>query len=169
MRTNHNRRFSLLNTVYLIAIFLLFLNCSKKTETKQNTTKLPTVAKTGIQENFEQFKQLFFTDSVFQRSRITFPLRGMSTEYVFDEEETKDTVTSVYMVKDGKFYWQKEKCHTLNVKNLETTEYDKKVTTNKNEISIKYQSKKDDYAIFFIFSLNDKNQWILTEYSDLWY
>jgi len=58
-----------INQVLLLIIIFVFSGCDmnrKKTEKKDYTSK----------ENFDQFAKAFFTDSLFQTSRINFPLPG---------------------------------------------------------------------------------------------
>lgn len=65
-------------------------------------------------EDFDKFYDRFLTDSAFQMSRIQFPLPGIST----DAMEEDDTI----------YYWTKDEWIMLKKPDLDTTEYKRKMT-----------------------------------------
>ena len=119
-------------------------------------------------EKFDDFLVHFFCDSIFQISRIDFPLRGMSTEFVFNEEEARDSVGNSFFIKDRKFYWTKMNwtvIHSANLSNVEDYSFFKKKGDNYYEIT--YRSKLDDIVLFFRFQ-SVSGHWYLTYYSFEW-
>ena len=100
MKKPFNYRFLLLT---ILTILSIIVSCDKfkKTRTKSINNKEVTI------ENFDKFYDKFHIDSLFQMSRIKFPLEG----YQFDSE--------------GKTNWSKTNWITLKTKiyDIDTTEY----------------------------------------------
>ncbi len=97
------------NLILATLVFGFFTNCHQKENRNSNfnkDNKFEFTEKKSIVyvEKFDDFLAHFFCDSIFQISRIDFPLRGMSTEFVFNEEEARDSVGNSFFIKDRKFY-----------------------------------------------------------------
>ena len=61
-------------------------------------------------ENFDLFYAKFERDSIFQISRIVFPLKGFCSNFVdeYNEMKHQDTVTDFYIINNEDFYLKKE-------------------------------------------------------------
>jgi hypothetical protein len=97
------------NLITATLIFGFFTDCDQKENKNSNFNKENKLTFTEREskvsvEKFDDFLIHFFCDSIFQISRIDFPLRGMSTEFVFNEEEVRDSVGNSFLIKDRKFY-----------------------------------------------------------------
>lgn len=98
-------------TVFLTIILLTFISCDKsRTQEKRN------ISNSNI-ENFDSFYDKFHKDSLFQISRLKFPLKGGPDRGDINEE------------------WSKENWHMLKTKiyDVDTTQY--KVSYEKHEKS----------------------------------
>ncbi|QRY60402.1 hypothetical protein [Sphingobacterium siyangense] len=161
------------NLILATLIFGFFTNCHQKGNRNSNFNKDNKFAFTEKKrivyvEKFDDFLAHFFCDSIFQISRIDFPLRGMSTEFVFNEEEARDSVGNSFFIKDRKFYWTKMNwtvIQSANLNNIEDYSFFKKKDDNYYEIT--YRSKLDDIVLFFRFQ-SVSGHWYLTYYSFEW-
>jgi hypothetical protein len=160
------------NLILATLIFGFFTNCHQKGNRNSNFNKDNKFAFTEKKsaeyvEKFDDFLAHFFCDSIFQISRIDFPLRGMSTEFVFNEE-ARDSVGNSFFIKDRKFYWTKMNwtvIQSANLSNIEDYSFFKKKGDNYYEIT--YRSKLDDIVLFFRFQ-SVSGHWYLTYYSFEW-
>lgn len=157
----------LLLYIFITHIFCCCKNSNDFKVPNVNYQKEEIVINKNKSESFQEFKSKFFNDSIFQIKRIHFPLRGNSTEYIFDETKLKDTITDEYLIKNSKFYWNKKRWIFLNNINLSKREYLVDEQVNENKVQLKIKSKQDDFTIYFEFEKN-KNQWFLVYYSSEW-
>lgn len=116
------------NLILAALIFGFFTDCHQKENRKANSTKENNSAftdkdSTEYAEKFDDFFTHFLRDSIFQIRRINFPLRGMSTEFVFNEEEASDLVGNAFFIKDRKFYWTKMNWTFIQAANLNLEDY----------------------------------------------
>lgn len=162
-----------INNIILAAlIFVFFTDCHQKENRKANPTKENNSAftdkdSTVYTEKFDDFFAHFLRDSVFQISRVDFPLRGMSTEFVFNEEEARDSVGNSFFIKDRKFYWTKMNWAFIQGANLNVKDYSFSKKKGDNYYEITYRSKLDDIVLFFRFQFVS-GRWYLTYYSFEW-
>tara|TARA_R110002124_G_scaffold287335_10_gene473338 strand:+ start:48877 stop:49332 length:456 start_codon:yes stop_codon:yes gene_type:complete len=145
--------------LYLLLLLIWTIGCSKDGDSKHVS---------GEEELFDEFYLSFFNDRVFQMSRINFPLRGGSTEYVFDERIHPDIENDKFMVSDGKFYWQEKGWVHLNEMDKSNLNYSLEFTNKTNKVDLIIKSKIDDFIIVMEFELI-KKQWYLVYYSSNWY
>ena len=81
-----------LKTMLVILIITnLIAACSSGTQTEQSTIN-------AINEKFEDFYTRFYSDTVFQKSRVKFPLPGFNFDAHHPDSASSDT----------NYYWQKE-------------------------------------------------------------
>lgn len=156
----------------IFLVFGCFTNCDHKENrnssfVKNNILDTPERDKVKYVEKFDDFFTRFFNDSIFQKTRIDFPLRGMSTEYIFDERESIDTVGDFFVIRDGKFYWTKDNWVFLQNANLNQQDYSYSKTKGESYYEITYRSKVDDIVLFFKFQ-SESGLWYLTYYSFEW-
>lgn len=122
-------------------------------------------------EDFNTFFTRFERDSIFQISRIIFPLEGYSTEYVFDLNYEQDKDEFDYFVKDHVFYWKKQGWGMIAFYDPEN-EFNRifeKITEGNNTFMIeKITGKKENIEILLKYQLID-NKWYLVYYSSGWY
>lgn len=160
------------NLILAALIFGFFTDCHQKENRKANFSKEKKLAftdkdSTVYAEKFDDFYTHFFRDSIFQISRINFPLRGMSTEFVFNEEEASDSVGNAFFIKDRKFYWTKMNWTFIQAANLNLEDYSFFKKKGDNYYEITYRSKLDDIVLFFRFQFVS-GHWYLTYYSFEW-
>ncbi|WP_286726780.1 MULTISPECIES: hypothetical protein [Sphingobacterium] len=161
------------NLIVAALIFGFFTDCHQKENknsnfNKENRLTFTEKESTVYVEKFDDFLVHFFCDSIFQMSRIDFPLRGMSTEFVFNEEKARDSVGNFFFIKDRKFYWTKMNWTFIQsaiLNNVEDYSFLKKKGDNYYEIT--YRSKLDDIVLFFRFQ-SVSGHWYLTYYSFEW-
>ena len=109
-----------------VLITLLLVNCNKREiNTISNTNKEKIII-----EDFDKFYDKFHKDSIFQMSRIIFPLDGIKVEY------------------DGEKKWSKKNWTTLKTKiyDVDTTEF-------------KIEYKKTNDSFYQKFWIEDSGFW----------
>jgi hypothetical protein len=153
--------------INLLIILMLAISCGQISNKDKSNNLIKEVKIEKVEfvenENFENFYKIFLKDSVLQLSRINFPLKGSSTEYVFNENQMKDTICETFTIKNKSFFWNKKGWVSFKGEpNL--NEFSKEVVTNKNSRSIKYKSKTEDFIMFLEFEIIHK-KWYLTYYS----
>lgn len=118
-------------------------------------------------ENFEKFHNKFYYDSIFQLSRIMFPLPGADSDVIYGDEKVENQENDVFLVDNNKLYWKKKgwKYIKAPVKNNEFV-----ITLEKEDSIMREQirSKETELVITLEFSLVD-NKWMLSYYSHEWY
>lgn len=146
---------------------MLGISCGQNSNNNESESLIKEIKNEKIEfvenENFENFYKIFLEDSVLQLSRINFPLKGSSTEYVFDENQMKDTICETFTIKNKSFFWNKKGwVYFKGEPNM--NEFSKEVVTSQNSRSIKYISKNEDFILFLEFEIIQK-KWYLTYYS----
>lgn len=152
----------------LLLLSILMFCCDKFSKNEDSKDSLERKSKIVIKhktqdENFEKFYNAFITDSIFQISRIKFPLEGRSTEFVFDENYNRDTICKIYTIKSKKFYWNKDGWVSFKGE-ADLNDFSKEVINNENLAKVKYKSKNEDFTIFLEF-IKINNKWYLHYYS----
>lgn len=98
----------------MLLIISVFLVSCEKNDVKQdnkisNKTSNPS-SEISKSEDFEVFRKKFYSDSIFQMSRIVFPLEG-DCNFCYNEIDIlnqKDTNTVYFFIKDHILYWKKD-------------------------------------------------------------
>jgi hypothetical protein len=170
MRKSGNKM-EALKTIKFFLIAFAFL-CGCQNQTKREIEKENKLFNQKInfidEEKFEAFENKFFSDSAFQMNRIKFPLRGMDTEYVFAEEDQKDTIADNFFVKDKKFYWTEKKWNKIINVYFPKNEYTIEFKKDKKYVQKTIKSNTENFIIYFEFTLINK-KWYLNYYSSEWY
>ena len=166
-----------------LIITLLFVSCTKRSETTTNIVQennekmekctmifeneIDEVLEMFIDENFEEFFEKFKTDSVFQVSRIIFPLEINIFEFgviwVDDNWVDVEGITTITRnINDFRFLnfsYYKEGDFLSDVL-LETTEL------SENEISVNYRVWETGIYTDFTFRKDKNNKWHLVQIDD---
>lgn len=108
--------------IYCYSLFCLsLLNCSEKDNTQNresNSPKETVVAGSLVNEGFDEFYKKFLEDSVFQISRIQFPLGGEKITNDKTSEWSRDNwitmKASVFEIDTTEFKVEIEKSDSLN-------------------------------------------------------
>jgi hypothetical protein len=118
-------------------------------------------------EDFAKFRVRFYSDSIFQISRILFPLPGADSDIIYGNEKVEDQENEKYLIKNNKLFWKKE-----GWKHIEAPVEDKEfaVTLEKegSEMREQMRSRETDIGITLWFSLVG-NKWMLSFFGTEWY
>jgi hypothetical protein len=117
-------------------------------------------------EDFEEFHKKFFSDSIFQLSRIVFPLEAADSNLIYGDQKVEDQENDEFFIKNNKLYLKKKGWNYL------------KASVANNEFSVNFEkkgsivwetvrSKESEWAITFEFSLVE-NRWMLTYFANVW-
>jgi hypothetical protein len=117
-------------------------------------------------EDFEKFHRKFFSDSIFQLSRIIFPLEAADSNLIYGDQKVEDQENDEFFIKNNKLYLKKEgwnylKTHVAN--NEFSVSFEKKGSI----VWEKVRSKESEWAITFKFSLIE-NRWMLIYFANVW-
>lgn len=99
-------------------------------------------------ESFKDFRVNFYSDSIFQRSRIVFPLSGINTE----EMTMEDTV----------YYW-KDTDWKIMLKEIPLEGLKKEVIKTDIKVTEKIYQEDSGFSIISIFQLQN-GKWYLVRY-----
>lgn len=152
--------------IILLIISALLAGCEKNI-IKQDNGISNNISKQNKElsktEDFNDFRKRFYSDSIFQMSRIVFPLKG-ACNYCYEEwdiQDQKDTNALSFFIKDHIFYWKKENWELL----IECSDVIGKVTRTSNDKKKEERVTNADVNInngaILIFELID-NKWYLT-------
>jgi len=130
----------------IIALLLIFASCSDR---NINPEKVRSQKSNNNVENFEVFFEKFSTDSVFQQSRIGFPL-PVDT-YDTDTENFKRSTVSATE-------WSFFDIKNLGKKILKTSK-------EKDRITVNIQIEETGVSVNYIFR-QQKNDWLLIKIID---
>jgi hypothetical protein len=159
------KRLKCLHVLSFIIAIAIFGSCgAKSANEKIAQNNILTTNKIVINENFNEFYKKFYGDSLFQLSRITFPLKGFnSDEY---NEELGD--------KNPQYFWKKNEWTFLETLPQNYVKYDKKEWIEEYKKEIKH--KKDSSVLEKIYMVDSgyieervfkliKGKWFLVFYS----
>lgn len=122
--------------------------------------------KTNV-ENFREFHQKFYSDSVFQVSRIVFPLPGADSDVIYGDEVVENQENDKYLIDNNKLYWKRTGWKFIEAP-AESSEFIISVEKVDSFMKEQISSKETDLVITLQFSLID-DKWMLTYYSHEWY
>lgn len=103
-------------------------------------------------ENFDAFFKKFMTDSIFQKSRITFPLLTR-TSGIGDQPSHTDFI-------------QKQDWITQKQSTIESTGYTKKIVNRPPKMYVVLYDKASGIGVIDEFIINEQGQWHLLQYYD---
>jgi Domain of unknown function (DUF4348) len=150
--------------LYLIPV-LTFLGCkqeSQNVETEKSTESKKEIAKYTIPDNvdddFKVFLDYFSKDSVFQISRINFPLKVKE----IDENNMLESIEKIIQKKD---YTKLDFEYPKDALTREYDRYSQEIKTDKNKTVIEIRGIDNGiYSDFFFEKLNGK--WFLKSWND---
>ncbi|WP_194777805.1 hypothetical protein [Pararhodonellum marinum] len=146
-------------TTFLILFLFTVLHVSCKPSSEKSNIDLI--------EDFDCFRNKFYSDSIFQLSRVLFPLPGADSDVIYGDAKVEDQENEVFLIENNQLFWKRNGWRFIETP-LENIEF---VITREYEGSIvreKIRSKETDLVITLRFSLI-KDQWMLTYYSHEWY
>jgi len=157
-------------TFFIVLSCYLLFGCSNNNVNRnaEDSILIKNVQKEVIGESFEEFSNKFFNDLEFQVSRIKFPLRGNSTDYVFDEENKPDVKNDTFMVSNKKFYWRPKGWVFLKEVDSADTTLVVELKREDDFVSKIVKSKNEDFVIVMDFKLIE-GRWYMVYYSSEWH
>ncbi|WP_159102698.1 DUF4348 domain-containing protein [Flectobacillus major] len=161
MKKTLEHSYCFIRIFFLICVLsqVTYLNCTADTKNQQEGQQLAIV-----EENFNDFYKKFYSDSLFQVSRVVFPLKGFnSDEY---DEELGD--------KNPPYFWKKQGWHFLTTLEKYYLKIDKKDWVEEYKKVIKHN--KDSTVLEKIYIVDSgyiierkfkkiKGKWFLIFYS----
>jgi hypothetical protein len=120
--------------------FSIFTNCEKNNSFKSKSV----IHQNDVVEDFDIFYEKFHNDSLFQMSRIKFPLKGVKVD------------------SDGKLEWSKSNWATLKTKifDIDTTQYKIEYKKTKHSFYQKFWIENSGFWSEYKFDVIDK-KWFL--------
>jgi hypothetical protein len=144
MRKGHNL------SMLLLTMLTILLGCN-------SIPKSP--KKTATAEDFKAFIISFKTDSIFQHSRIIFPL---THEIIGDLDEAENIIDKI----DSKNWRYIDFKYDPKYETRETDAFTEKFIVDKSSAKLLYQGVDNGINVEFIFEMKDNN-WYLTRWNDL--
>lgn len=142
--------------ILFITIVFLFFNCSDKSSIKVKE-KTDTIAfENQLDENFSTFLEKFSKDSLFQISRVSFPMVV---------EELDDNYKSTNRTVFKKDYLCLDFLFNANNVQRATDHYDQKIKLLDNKVVIEIRGIANGIYTDFIFEKR-KNEWFLITWID---
>ncbi|MCR6642160.1 MAG: DUF4348 domain-containing protein [Sporocytophaga sp.] len=137
-------------------IFKLFLGICLVACTNEKHSSSENLNRTASNtiEYFDSFSKRFYSDSLFQMSRIKFPLPGINT----DDMDIND---------NSPYYWQKNKWKMLKAEGDDLTGF--KIDLSKTDFTVTETITHPEYPGMIIESVFTliKGKWYLTRYKDV--
>jgi hypothetical protein len=141
---------------------------SDKIATLTDSSKVAELKK--VSENFDDFYKKFYSDSLFQISRVKFPLKGNDSMYENPEDgKMKDYENDTILIKNNKFFWKKKGWTFLKTLKKQgdfgyKKRIEKKVDIIREDI---YSDNSEDRIIRDFKQIEGK--WMLVYYGSTWY
>jgi len=146
--------------IALFVILILVVGCS----TQQR------LSKTHINKSFEEFSKQFYTDSLFQMSRIKFPLKGFHNVEVpvTSKNAVGDSIINGWKKKDWSMltnkYFQNNESEVV----IENTTYLRKIHIKSNTVTIKTYIEDSGFCDTEKFAFRN-GKWYLIYFSSMNY
>ena len=148
---------------FIYPVMCVLLGCSTQNKNEgtiesSDVSEGVSNSKTAVNEKFNAFFDRFSADSVFQESRISFPLSYYVSEIAGGTEE--------YIIEDGEwnfetFYLDKEAAN----RDIDAFEGVVK-EINSEEVMYLRQGIDNGIRVEYYFEMNDKEEWYLMEVID---
>lgn len=154
-----------MNRVNLFIGLLLLtfvVGCISKT---QQTNSL-SIQEVEDVEDFEEFHKKFFSDSIFQLSRIVFPLEAADSNLIYGDQKVEDQENDEFFIKNNKLYLKKKGWNYLKA-SVANEEFSVNFEKKGSIVWETVRSKESEWAITFEFSLVE-NRWMLTYFANVW-
>ena len=161
-------------TILILLISFLFINCKneKIKATKEQAEKLKVenikIKKTTskiVDENFEVFLEKFSHDSVFQISRVNFPLKvkEIDLETMAELDKTKSEFKDLTILKSD--YTTLDFTYPKDALTRELDRYTQKIKTNKNITVVEIRGADNGiYSDFYFEKIDGK--WFLQTWKE---
>ncbi len=150
--------------IIVLLLIIVLSACELKNATSKEVFKK---IESNEEESFSKFESLFFTDESFQLSRIKFPLRGTSTDYVFDETTASATQNDTFSIQNGKFFWNKAGWIKLNRFDNSSKDFKMEQIVSENRVTQIIKGTDSDFTITIEFA-KIKGKYFLVYYSSEW-
>lgn len=134
--------------VIIVVILFVFISCADRG--KKDEKSIPQKTESQI-ENFEVFFDKFSSDSVFQSSRIKFPL-PVETYDIDSEKFDKSTIAA-------------DKWTFFNIKELDKKKYILNTIKEKDQNIVKIQVEDTGVSVDYIFQ-KQEDKWMLIKIVD---
>ena len=100
------------HSIFTLLGMLILASCNTN-ENKKSDKKIVTfdtiqsIKSEKQLEKFDDFYKKFYSDSLFQFSRIVFPLKGEYSKYFIGDEKVPDMEDKLVIIKRNKLFWKK--------------------------------------------------------------
>ena len=142
--------------LFLIVTCLFLFGCTSKNANQNSIPAAPVKQSDTTQENFDVFFKKFQTDSVFQKSRIEFPLKSTTID---EDGNSKKSIS--------KDEWIKNKWTFIHFfATYKSKEIIKKTSLGQTKLEINFQVEDTGIERHFLF-VKVKGKWELNSVEDL--
>ena len=117
-------------------------------------------------EDFEEFHVKFFSDSIFQLSRIISPLEAADSNLIYGDQKVEDQENDEFFIKNNKLYLKKEGWNYLKA-HVGNNEFSVSFEKKGSIVWERVRSKESEWAITFKFYLVE-NRWMLIYFANVW-
>lgn len=159
---NQSYFFHSFRMIFLIIFFcpVMYINCTA--DTKKNYTDKD--ESSVVEESFEDFYKRFYSDSLFQVSRVVFPLKGFNSDE-YDEDLGNKNPAYFWKKKDWSFLTTLEKEYLRIDQKDWIEEYKKEIKRNKDSTILEKIYMVDSGYIVERKFKKIKGKWFLIFYS----
>jgi hypothetical protein len=151
-----------LNIFIVILSIACLGGCNSKTQTENNLV----IKEVEGEEEFDEFHRQFFSDSIFQLSRIVFPLEAADSNLIYGDQKVGDQENDKFLIKNNTLYLKKKGWSYLKAQ-VADNEFSVSFEKNGSVVWERIRSKESEWVITFKFSLIE-NRWMLTYFSNIW-
>lgn len=146
--------------IVLLVVLVLVVGCT----TQQS------LSNTEINKSFEEFSKRFYTDSLFQMSRIKFPLKGFHNVEVpvTSKNAVGDSIISQWEKKDWRMLTNMYFRNNETKADIDGTTYLRKIHLKGNTVTIKTYIEDSGFCDTEKFALQ-KGKWVLVNFSSMNY
>ena len=112
-------------------------------------------------ENFDQFQSKFYSDSIFQLSRIDFPLEGYNSDDISDIPSDFAEQMGIEIANDDDYHWDKE--DWLLIQDLDDNVIERSILRTDSLIIENFIIPNSGFEIIREFKLKE-DKWYLVYY-----
>ncbi|MDD2284852.1 MAG: hypothetical protein PHQ11_05565 [Paludibacter sp.] len=159
----------ILGVITTILIISAISGCTNKNEKKVDVPVNKISSKIDEEiENFDAFHDKFFGDSIFQISRIDFPLPGEVSDFIYGDDESFEMENDEYFIKNNKLFWKKSGWRFLQEIKNENDEFEISIEKVGSNLREHIRLKGTDWIIVYEYALINK-KWMLVYYANVCY
>ena len=158
-------------TLFFLSFILIILNgCGPKKLNNNVISDDKSSSKTLVKdENFASFYDKFYSDSIFQISRIVFPLPCADSEIIYGDAVVADQENESYFIKNNKIFYKKNGWKFLTHPYEKDTAYVKTIEKIGSNMREHLRDKESgSSAITCEFALIEK-KWMLVFFGNVTY